>query len=139
MAPELGPDSLPGDLAPGGAQADVTRMIGFLGESDREDHVRFYVDRELKLWFDIPNEHVERRLRAADDTGDERTVIWIDRAWMRRPLFDTEAINSMAGSFLMGQYAMSSALPETVEAAIDEASRRTTYHQTKMCTVAYCG
>jgi hypothetical protein len=139
MAPEVDPDSLPDDLAPGGAEADVTRMIGFLGESDSENHVRFFVDRELKLWFDIPSEHVKRRRRVTDDTGDQRTVIWIDGEWMRRPLFDARDINSMAGSFLMGPYAMSVALPETVEAAIDEASRRTTYHATKMCTVAYCG
>ena len=138
MAPELDPDSLPADVAPGGAEADVTRMIGFLGASDRDDHVRFFVDRELKLWFDIPNEHVKRRRRVTEDTGEQKTEIWIDGEFMRRPLFDAETINAMAGSFLIGRYAMRSALPETVEAAVDEAARRTTRHWTKLCTVPYC-
>jgi hypothetical protein len=134
LAPDLDPDSIADDLAPGGAEADVVLMVGFLGESDADGHVRLFLDRELTLWFDIPTEHVKRRSRVADDVAGEQTAIWIAGEWMRRPLFDEEQINAMAETFLVGPVAMSRALPDTVEEAMEDAARRTPRCPTRMCT-----
>jgi hypothetical protein len=137
LAPDLDPDSIADDLAPGGEEPDVVAMVGFLGESARQDHVRFFLDPELALWFDIPVEHVKRRQRLPLDghAAAERTVLWIAGEWMRRRLFDEEQINSMAESFMIGSFALTQALPDTVAAAVEEVDVRISARcPTTMCT-----
>jgi hypothetical protein len=137
LAPDLDPDSIADELAPRGEEPDVVAMVGFLGESAAPNHVRFFLDPELALWFDIPVEHVKRRQRLPLDghAPAERTVLWIAGEWMRRPLFNEAQINSMAGSFMIGSFALSQALPETVEAAMEDVeARRSPRCVTTMCT-----
>jgi hypothetical protein len=127
---DLSPDALVADLA---GEQDVVPLAGFVGQVS-EGRVRLFVDPELKVFFDIPEEHVRRRQRFPAESGryGEWSVIWVNGAWIRQPLFTDEQRERLARDFLIGPFALELSLPETIADAVHAAARevrkRTTYH-----------
>jgi hypothetical protein len=133
VAPDLDPDALVDALA---REPDVVALAGFLGRSP-EGHVRLFVDPELKVWFDIPEEHVVYRYRIPAEEGafGESSMIWVRGDWANRPLFPPPQRDELAQEFLIGEFALRIALPETIADAVQRAAQvvlRTTMH-TRHC------
>jgi hypothetical protein len=129
---DLDPDSLVEALTPDDAPEDVVPFSGFLGRGP-EGHVRLFVDPELKVWFDIPVEHVVHRHRIPAERGTfgESSMIWVKSEWVHRPLFTEAQRDAFTEEFLIGEFALDSVLPETIADALQDAAeyvRRTTMH-----------
>ena len=57
------------------------RFTGYLGESDRPDHVRLYLDPELRSWIEVARRDVRHReaLEKGPQTLDV-TVLWVKQS-----------------------------------------------------------
>jgi hypothetical protein len=73
-------DQLPERLVPDPSQPPrMVAFMGYLGASPKENHVRLYLDEELREWFDVP----ENLILHSDSHGEgalRGTVIWLDEA-----------------------------------------------------------
>jgi hypothetical protein len=102
---DLGPDPLPAELASMDTADESPQnvaFVGWLGESHEPDHVRLYLDEELRDWFDVHKDHVVRRERRG--SGDQQhTVLWLDRRdKVKRRQAQTE---DLEGDYLTGPVA----------------------------------
>ena len=62
------------------APAEGMSFIGYLGESDRPDHVRLYVDPELRSWLEIARKDILHR----DNLDDWPRASDVAAIWVRR-------------------------------------------------------
>jgi hypothetical protein len=125
----LNPDPLVDALAD---ETDVVPLAGFVGRSP-EGRIRLFVDPELKVFFDIPEEHVAHRhpIPAEHGAFGQSSMIWVRGEWARRPLFGEAQRRALAEEFLIGEFALGTVLPETIADAVQfaaAAARRTTMH-----------
>ncbi len=101
---DLSPDLVIQDLIDhyGQLQGGVA-LIGYLGPSPRgDDHVRFYLDLDLRTYCDIPRKEIasRERVQRTDDANASKIVV---RASMKLDLIRVvEVGQEMAASFLRG-------------------------------------
>jgi hypothetical protein len=136
VAPDLDPDSLVDALTREGPEPDVVPLSGFLGRSP-DGHTRLFLDPELKVWVDVPEDQVVHRHRNSDERGrfGASSMIWVRGRWMRRSLLTKDQRDAIAREFLIGEFALGAMLPETFAEALDAAAMyvgRTTMH-TRHC------
>jgi hypothetical protein len=83
-----------------GQPQEVTALVGFVGPG-RGDAVRIYPDEEGQRWMDVPLEHVVGHAPFADidTTQPGRTVVWVERDWMRGAVFREDALTDFAEFF----------------------------------------
>lgn len=59
---------------------DVKSLVGWLGSSAREGHVRLYVSPDLDEYLDVPEDAVRHSEATGDRSSVGATVIWVDRS-----------------------------------------------------------
>jgi hypothetical protein len=83
-----------------GQPMEVTALVGFIG-SGRGGAVRVYPDEEGQRWMDVPLERVVSyaSFGEVDARRPGRTVVWVDREWMRDPVFREDALTDFSAFF----------------------------------------
>ena len=80
---------------------DVKALVGWLGDSTREGHVRLYLSPDLDEYLDVPEEAVRHR----EDTGDQGSTLGATAIWVQRSatLHHTRTVSRQAeADFLQG-------------------------------------
>jgi hypothetical protein len=79
--PDLRSDEIVEALERFGGPQELVALVGFLGESDRREHHRLFVDPALTCWLDIRDTDIvyRRRIRAEQGTYGERSVLLVKR------------------------------------------------------------
>ncbi|OBG28735.1 hypothetical protein [Mycobacterium sp. 852002-51057_SCH5723018] len=70
LAP-LNPEAMP-------RSTNTTQIIGFVGPSDVEDHLRIYTDLSFSTFYDIDETDVVRAARVDTQDGNSPTVVHVD-------------------------------------------------------------
>lgn len=83
-----------------GQPKEVTALVGFVGPG-RGDALRVYPDEEGQRWMDVPLARVvaHASFGEVDAMRPGRTVVWIDREWMRDPVFHEDALTDFSELF----------------------------------------
>jgi hypothetical protein len=83
---------------------EVAVFQGFVGASDREDHVRVYADLTLSAWVDLPAAAVLHAVRLpAEQSPAGGSVLLVDASATVRPFDQGEADEPTASDFLRGR------------------------------------
>ena len=83
-----------------GQLMEVTALVGFIG-SGRGGAIRVYPDSEGQRWMDVPLERVVSyaSIGEVDVSPNARTVVWVDREWIRDPVFREDALTDFSEFF----------------------------------------
>lgn len=82
---------------------EVAVFQGFVGASDREDHVRVYADVALSAWVDLPAAAVLHAVRLpAGQSPLGGSILLVDASATVRPFDHGEADEPTASDFLRG-------------------------------------
>lgn len=128
---QLPPDGLPASLVndPSRPQRFLA-FSGYLGESHLRDHVRLYLDEELREWFDVLTDDIEHASQY-DEAGLPRTVIWVDqRTTLERRLPQPE---DLQGEYLDGGVAADTVKQSAMSVALDYSRPLRTPAKTPWC------
>jgi hypothetical protein len=134
---DLDPDAIAGALAHDTREPDVVALTGWFGDGPDDETVRLFIDPDLKVWIDIPHDQILHRMRRPGETEKfgEYSVVYVSDEFMQQPTISPELRSSIADGFLLGEFALSLLLPETIEQTVDRvayAVRTTTMH-TRHC------
>jgi hypothetical protein len=79
---------------------DVMALVGYVGPG-RNDDIRLYSDIDFQRWMDIaPDEIVDSSPLDAFSSGRKgRTVIWVKREAMEKPVFKEDSLEDFRDDF----------------------------------------
>ena len=116
MCPDFSPDPI-FDLI--GRERDVVALVGYVDDAN-DDYIRLFQDPELRVSMDIPKSQiVERhRIAAEKDLLGGRSLVWVNAEYMQSRI-DSQLRQSVAETFLIGDFAAEILVPENREEAAD--------------------
>ncbi len=95
--------------------ADVVALLGFVGEG-RPGHIRIYPDVAYQRWMDLPeNDVVDSAPLGAAAGGEleDRTVVWVKRDAMFKPLFAAGVLEMLDAQYTDGWISTWALIPDT--------------------------